>query len=62
MVSVFCAVYENTQGIFLLDSFISFLLSNIYPFIIYLILSALRILFRRCIKNKDDNNNNPNIK
>ena len=62
VVSVFCAVYENTQGIFLLDSFISFLLSNIYPFIIYLILSALRILFRRCIKNKDDNNNNQNIK
>jgi len=62
VVSVFCAVYENTQGIFLLDSFISFLLSNIYPFILYLIFSALRILFRRYINNnKDNSNNNPNI-
>ncbi len=42
-VASFCAVYENSQITFVKDSFLSFLLSIIYPFIIYLITTALRI-------------------
>ena len=34
-ISAFCAVYQNTQKIFLKDSGISFLTSMIDPFIIY---------------------------
>ena len=41
-VASFCAVYENSQITFVKDSFLSFLLSIIYPFIIYLITTALR--------------------
>ena len=58
IISAFCGVYENTQTIFLLDAFISFILNNIYPFILYLVLSLLRICVRRCKKN---NTNDPNI-
>ena len=43
----FCAVYENTQITFLKDSLLSFLLGILYPFAIYLIPSALRILSLR---------------
>ena len=41
-VSSFCAVYENSQTVFIKDSFSSFFLGIIYPFIIYLIPSSLR--------------------
>ena len=58
IISAFCGVYENTQTIFLLDAFISFILNNIYPFILYLVLSLLRICVRKCKKN---NTNDPNI-
>ena len=44
IVSTFCAVYENTQIIFLKDCFLSFGLGLIYPIIIYLIPSCLRII------------------
>ena len=43
----FCAVYENTQITFLKDSLLSFLLGLLYPFILYLIPSALRTLVLR---------------
>ena len=43
MVSTFCSVYQNTQSAFIKDSLISFLLSLLLPFILYLIPSALRI-------------------
>ena len=43
----FCSVYENTQITFLKDSLLSFLLGILYPFVIYLIPSALRILSLR---------------
>ena len=43
MVASFCAVYENTQITFIKDSIYSFLLSILYPFILYIIPSALRI-------------------
>ena len=45
--TIFCVVYENTQIIFVKDSLLSFLLSIVYPFIIYLIPSILRIISLR---------------
>ena len=41
-VSAFCAVYQNTQKIFLLDFLIGTLLGYIDPFIIYLLKVVLR--------------------
>ena len=46
-VTLFCAVYKNTQIIFIKDSLLSFLLGNFYPFIIYLIPTCLRIVALR---------------
>ena len=46
-VTIFCVVYENTQIIFVKDSLLSFLLSIVYPFIIYIIPSILRIISLR---------------
>ena len=43
-ISAFCAVYQNTQVIYLRDSAISILISLIDPFIIYGIICLLRIL------------------
>ena len=43
MIAVFCAVYENTQIAFLKDSLSSFILGIIYPFILYLFPSLLRL-------------------
>ena len=47
IITSFCAVYENTQVTFLKDSLLSFLIGIIYPFILYLIPSGLRILSLR---------------
>ena len=43
-ISAFCAVYQNTQKIFLRDSLISFLTSMIDPFIIYGFTTILRTI------------------
>ena len=43
-ISAFCAVYKNTQIFLIKDLIISFILSLIYPFILYIFPSALRIL------------------
>ena len=43
-VGAFCAVYQNTQLIFLKDSLFSFLLGLLYPFALYLFPTGLRIL------------------
>ena len=43
-VSAFCAVYKNTQIFLIKDSFSSFLMSLLYPFVLYLFPTALRIL------------------
>ena len=43
-ISAFCAVYQNTQVIFLRDSGISILTSFLDPFIIYGITALLRII------------------
>ena len=43
-VSSFCAVYVNTQKIFITNSIFSFILGLLYPFVIYFIPTGLRIL------------------
>ena len=52
-ISAFCAVYQNTQKIFLRDSMISFATSLIDPFFIYGITTLLRCisLSKLCKKN-----------
>ena len=45
--SAFCAVYENTQIIFVTDSITSFIMELLYPFILYLIPAGLRFLALR---------------
>ena len=52
LISCFCAVYENTQVIFIKDSISTFFSGLAYPFVLYLIPSALRILALRDINKK----------
>ena len=47
LISAFCAVYENTQIIFITDSLTSFAMELLYPFILYLIPAGLRLLSLR---------------
>ena len=42
--SAFCAVYANTQRIFVADSYTSFFMGLTYPFALYFISSGLRFL------------------
>ena len=52
-ISAFCAVYQNTQKIFIRDSAISFLTSMIDPFIIYGATTLLRFIsLLSCCKKK----------
>ena len=51
-ISCFCAVYENTQIIFIKDSISSFCTGLIYPFVLYLFPSALRVIALKDKKNK----------
>ena len=52
-ISAFCAVYPNTQTIFIRDSFTSFITSMIDPFLIYLLTNILRaISLSKCCKKK----------
>ena len=43
-ISAFCAVYNNTQGMYLIDCVISFVIFLVDPFIIYAIVALLRII------------------
>ena len=52
-VTCFCAVYKNTQIIFFKDFLTSFILGLIYPFILYLFPSVLRIISLRSCKKRD---------
>ena len=52
LISCFCAVYENTQIIFIKDSISSFLTGLIYPFILYLFPAVLRIMALKDKKKK----------
>ena len=51
--SAFCAVYPNTQGIFIADSYTSFLMGLLYPFILYSIPAALRYISLKAKKKKN---------
>ena len=52
-ISAFCAVYQNTQIIFLRDSGTSFLISLIDPFFIYAFTCLLRVIsLSACFKKK----------
>ena len=48
-VSAFCAVYNNTQKLFIIDCVLSFLFFLVDPFIIYALISLIRLV---AIKNK----------
>ncbi len=41
-VTAFCAVYTNTQIIMIIDSMGSFVISMVYPFVLYLIPAYMR--------------------
>ena len=51
--SAFCAVYANTQRIFVTDSYTSFLMGLVYPFALYLAPTALRFISLKAKKNKN---------
>ena len=51
-VATFCAVYKNTQIILIKDSFLSLFLSLLYPFILYLLPTTLRIISLRDSKKR----------
>ena len=53
-ISCFCAVYKNTQKLLIYDTLISFGISLLYPFVLYLIPGIFRILSLRAPK-KDRN-------
>ena len=53
-ISCFCAVYKNTQIILITDTLLSFGLSMLYPFVIYLIPGIIRIpTLRSSSKDKE---------
>ena len=49
-VSAFCAVYPNTQKIYLIDCILSFIFLSVIPFIVYLIVTIFRVI---SLKDKD---------
>ena len=49
-ISIFCAIYENTQTTLFKDSSLSFLISMLYPFGLYLLPASLRYISLRSIK------------
>ena len=51
--SAFCAVYPNTQEIFVINSITSFIMGLLYPFVLYLIPTALRILSLKAKNQKN---------
>ena len=52
LISCFCAVYENTQIIFIKDSFSSFFTGALYEFVLYLFPTLLRLI---ALKDKNKN-------
>ena len=53
VLAAFCAVYVNTQGIFVGDSYMSFLMGLLYPFGLYLAPTALRFLSLKAKEKKN---------
>ena len=52
IITVFCGIYRNTQIAFIKDSIISFSISLIYPFILYIVSACLRICSLRDSKKR----------
>ena len=44
LITAFCSVYQNTQIIFIKDSFLSFLMGLAYPFVLYVFPTLFRII------------------
>ena len=53
LISAFCAVYQNTQRIFITDSISSFIMGLIYPFILYLLPAGIRIISLKAKEKKN---------
>ena len=51
-ISAFCSVYPNTQGIYIINCLISFVIFLIDPFIIYAFTTMLRIISLKSVVNK----------
>ena len=51
-ISMFCVIYKNTQIHLLKDTLMSFGLSLLFPFCVYLIPGFVRIFALSCSKNK----------
>ena len=51
-ISAFCAVYKNTQEIFIIDCVISFIIFLIDPFIVYAVVALVRFLSIKRLNNK----------
>ena len=52
-ITAFCAVYRNTQNIFITDSISSFIMGLIYPFILYIFPAGLRLLSLMATEKKN---------
>ena len=51
IITCFCAVYQNTQIIYIKDFLLSFILGLIYPFVLYIFPPLLRIISLRACKS-----------
>ena len=51
IITCFCAVYQNTQIIYIKDFLLSFILGLIYPIVLYIFPSLLRIISLRACKS-----------
>ena len=52
-ISAFCAVYKNTQGIYIIDCVISLVFFLVDPFIVYALFALLRKISLKKVKNKN---------
>ena len=52
IITVFCGVYRNTQITFIKDSLLSFVITLLYPFVLYFISASLRICSIRDSKKR----------
>ena len=52
-ITAFCAVYRNTQNIFITDSISSFIMGLIYPFVLYIFPAGLRLLSLMATEKKN---------
>ena len=52
-ITAFCAVYVNTQKIFIVDSLSSFIMGLLYPFLLYILPTGLRFLSLMATEKKN---------